>query len=163
VYVAGLETQAIWHSHSRSGTKHINHSFLYINYNDNRWFILHSYFEFNKINPSAWYHKTWKWKIKTRVTVLFRVQLFLCPPPPPGTGRPFQLPTIQHTPMASTSSHQFWVPQRFPFVLFPATVIKYMSLAKTRQRTQSTRKEGRSSLMSEQETDSWGFLFVCFL
>ncbi|KAK7354129.1 hypothetical protein VNO80_19587 [Phaseolus coccineus] len=38
-----------------------------------------------------------------------------------------------------------------------------MSFAKTRKRTHSTRKEGGSSLMSEQETDSWGFLFVCFL
>jgi len=38
-----------------------------------------------------------------------------------------------------------------------------MSFAKTRKRTQSTRKEGGTSLMSEQETDSWGFLFVCFL
>ncbi|CAJ1975330.1 unnamed protein product [Sphenostylis stenocarpa] len=38
-----------------------------------------------------------------------------------------------------------------------------MSFARTRKKTQSTRKEEGSSLMSEQETDSWGFLFVCFL
>lgn len=41
--------------------------------------------------------------------------------------------------------------------------IKYMSFVAHRRKKRHSTREGPSSLMSEQETDSWGFLFVCLL